>query len=437
MRIGIFGTGYVGLVTGLCFAEVGNEVICFDNDVEKLKKLKKGISPIYEESLDDFLKQNHKSKRIKFTSKENEIFSCDVLIVAVGTPQSNNGAADLSMVFEVASSVGKNITRDTLLLVKSTVPVGTCEKIEDIVQKALKKRKVKFNCDVVSNPEFLTQGRAIRNFMSPDRIIVGCDHERPMDLIKELYSPFAINRDKLLFMSRRDSEMTKYVANAFLATKVSFMNEIANLSEILGVDVENVRKGIGADSRIGYAYIYPGCGYGGSCLPKDVAALIYTAKTNDYEPLLLEAVSNRNGLQKKVIFQKIKKRFKSLKNKTFAIWGVSFKPGTDDLREAPSVELIKSLMAAGASVRVHDPAALENAKKIFGRTQLIKYFENQYDSLKGADALVLLTEWKPFRLPNFSLIKKALKSPVIFDGRNQYDPRRLHKAGFEYFGIGR
>ncbi len=442
MKVIIVGSGYVGLVTGTCLAEMGNEVWCVDIDADKIERLNNGVIPIYEPGLEDMVINNHHAGRLHFTtSLPDAMKQSSVIFIAVGTPPGEDGSADLQYVLAVAEEVGEHISEYTLLVDKSTVPIGTADKVRAAVEDKLKQREVDIPFDVVSNPEFLKEGAAVDDFMRPDRIVVGTDSKRATDIMKELYSPFTRSHERLLVMNVRDAEMTKYAANAILATKISFMNEIANLCDRMGVDVENVRLGIGSDNRIGYSFIYPGAGYGGSCFPKDVKALVRIAKDVDYEPLLLGAVEARNEDQKHVLFRKITAHFgDDLSKHHFGLWGLAFKPGTDDMREAPSRVLLQALIEAGATITAYDPVAMDAAKSEFPDEWVssgqLKFSESQYDALKDADAMILITEWKPFRHPDFELIKKLLKSPVIFDGRNQYDPG-LSESGFEYYGIGR
>lgn len=443
MKITIIGTGYVGLVTGACFSEMGNRVTCVDVDRKKLEGLEKGILPIYEPGLEDIVLRNHKNGSLKFSdSLGYAMQESEILFIAVGTPPKEDGSADLKYVLEVASEIGRNLNSYVVVVDKSTVPVGTADLVKAEIQKELDVRKVEVNFDVVSNPEFLKEGDAIDDFMKPDRIIVGTDSKKAEELMKELYAPFNVNRDKIQFMGIRDAEMTKYAANSMLATKISFMNEIACICDHLGVDVENVRKGIGSDSRIGYSFIYPGCGYGGSCFPKDVKALVKIGTKAGFDSKVLSAVEERNNSQKMVLFHKINKHFEGdLQGKRIAIWGLSFKPGTDDMREAPSVVLINRLIEAGAVVCAYDPVAMDEAKKefpeIYFKNKMLILASCQDDALEGADAVVLVTEWKQFRQPDFDAIKERMNNPVIFDGRNQYDSTKLKKVGFAYYGIGR
>jgi UDPglucose 6-dehydrogenase len=443
LDIGVIGTGYVGLVTGACFAEMGNSVICVDTDAAKIAALQEGKIPIYEPGLEPMVVRNHAEGRLRFTTSLAEATQdARLLFIAVGTPPNEDGSADLAHVLGVAKSIGELITEPTIVIDKSTVPVGTADKVRTVVQKELDRRGIEVTFDVVSNPEFLKEGAAIDDFMRPDRVIVGTDSERTAETLRRLYAPFTRNHDRMLVMSVRDAEMTKYVANSMLATKISFMNEIAGLCERMGVDVENVRKGIGSDARIGYSFIYPGCGYGGSCFPKDVDALIRTAGDVGANVDLLKAVQERNCRQKRRLFEKIVARFGGdLSGHVFGVWGLAFKPGTDDVREAPAIDLIRALVGAGAVVQAYDPVATETARHALNGKALgsgkVSFAEHQDDALDGASALVLVTEWKQFREPNFANIKKLLKYPVIFDGRNQYDPKTLREAGFDYVGIGR
>ncbi len=443
MKLTIIGTGYVGLVTGACFAEMGNNVTCVDIDKEKIAGLKQGILPIYEPGLESIVVNNHKNGRLSFcTSLNDPAAESDLYFIAVGTPPGENGSADLQYVLAVAREIGRHINSYTIVVDKSTVPVGTADEVKAIISDELRKRGVDVPFDVVSNPEFLKEGAAVEDFMRPDRVVIGTDSEPVHKAMRDLYLPFMRNHERLLFMGVRDAEMSKYAGNAMLATKISFMNEIANLCERMGVDVENVRQGIGSDSRIGYSFIYPGAGYGGSCFPKDVKALIRMAKDHDFEPKVLNAVEARNASQKHVLFEKIRHRFGSdLKGMTFGLWGLAFKPGTDDLREASSAVLLQELIDAGASVKAYDPVAMTAAKREFPRAWFdggqLKLVDEQYLALADVDAMVLMTEWKPFRHPDLGRVKQIMKKPIIFDGRNQYDPKLLRDAGFEYSGIGR
>ena len=443
MRLTIIGTGYVGLVTGACFAEMGSNVTCVDIDQEKIDNLKNGILPIYEPGLENLVVQNYKEGTLHFSaSLEQASKDSNIFFIAVGTPPGEDGSADLQYVLQAAKEIGQNIKDYSVIVDKSTVPVGTAEKVKSTIRTELEKRGVNIEFDVVSNPEFLKEGAAVNDFLKPDRIIVGADSQRAAKVMKRLYAPFSRNREKVILMNVRDAEMTKYAANSMLATKISFMNEISNICERLGVDVENVRKGIGSDSRIGYSFIYPGCGYGGSCFPKDVKALIKTSKEKGFIPELLNAVEKRNNLQKQVLFAKILKRFgQDLSGKIFCMWGLSFKPGTDDIREASSFEILKELINAGAKIKAFDPVAMDQARKEFPENWFEKgrlIFEvNQYKAIENTDALILVTEWKTFRQPDFKVMADIMKELIIFDGRNQYDPEEVKEMGFKYHGIGR
>ncbi len=443
MNLTVIGTGYVGLVTGACFAEMGNTVTCVDIDESKIDKLKQGQIPIYEPGLEAVVENNFREKRLHFTTSLAEAMATsNVHFIAVGTPPGEDGSADLKYVLAVAREIGRHLHDYCVVVDKSTVPVGTADKVRAAIQEELQKRGVDVPFDVVSNPEFLKEGAAVEDFMRPDRIVIGSDSDRARELMRRLYSDFSRSHDRILMMGIKDAEMTKYAANAMLATKISFMNEVAGLCDSLGVDVEKVRLGIGSDSRIGYSFIYPGCGYGGSCFPKDVKALIRMAEENRLEPLVLQAVHNRNEEQKSVLFDKIAARFgNDLSGLTFGLWGLAFKPGTDDMREAPSTVLLHKLIGAGARVRAYDPVAMEAAEAELPRAWFdngsLELTRHQYEALEGVDALALVTEWKPFRHPDFAAMKKMMKQPILFDGRNQYDPQRVKADGFEYAGIGR
>lgn len=445
MNITVIGTGYVGLVAGTCFSNIGHEVWCIDTDKEKIKKLKKGIIPIYEPGLDSLVVKNQKENRLHFTDNFKEGFNQSLFVfIAVGTPQDEDGSADLKNVLAVAKSIGENLNDYKIIVNKSTVPVGTFQKIRQTIDKELKNRKKNIKFDIVSNPEFLKEGDAINDFMTPNRIIVGIENNKTKGLIQQLYSGlFRDDKSKIIFMDIKSAEITKYAANAMLATKISFINEIANLCEKVGADIEMVRKGIGSDKRIGYHFIYPGIGYGGSCFPKDIKALIHTGIENECEMSLIKAIEKINQNQKEILFNKIEKYFESkkekLKNKKIAIWGLSFKPETNDMREAPSIVIIKKLIEAGVKkIKVHDPEALEEAKKILKEYKNhIEFFKDQYECLKNCDALSLLTEWKIYKNADIKKVKKNLKHPVIFDGRNQFEPLEMKKKGFQYFSIGR
>ncbi len=436
MKVAIVGSGYVGLVTGTCFSEVGIDVVCVDIDQKKIENLKNGILPIYEPGLDEMLHRNVKKGRLKFTTNIAEaLVDCEVLFIAVGTPPDEDGSADLKYVLAVARECGKNINDYLLVVTKSTVPVGTAAKVRAALQDELDKRGAVVTFDVASNPEFLKEGAAIDDFLKPDRIVVGLDSSRAEELMKSLYKPFTLNGHPIIFMDITSAEMTKYAANSMLATKISFMNDIANLCEIVGADINMVRKGIGSDSRIGNKFIYPGIGYGGSCFPKDVQALVRTAHEFKYELRVLKAVEAVNKDQKSVLFNKIMNFYQGdIKGKTIAVWGLSFKPQTDDMREAPSLVIIQKLLDAGAHVKAYDPVAMKEAKHHLGDT--ITYSEDQYETLIDADGLALVTEWSEFKFPNFKIIKKLLNTPVVFDGRNIYDQAEMKRNGFDYFCIG-
>ena len=436
MKIVVVGTGYVGLVTGTCFAEVGIDVTCIDIDQRKIDNLHKGIMPIYEPGLEEMVLRNVEKGRLHFsTNLKESIAGAEVAFIAVGTPPGEDGSADLKYVLGVGQEIGEHMTDYMVVVTKSTVPVGTSHKVKNAVAAALADRGVQIPFDVASNPEFLKEGAAIDDFLKPDRIVVGTESSRAEEIIGKLYKPFVMNGHPILFMDVPSAEMTKYAANAMLATKISFMNDIANLCEIMGADVNLVRKGIGSDMRIGNKFIYPGVGYGGSCFPKDVKALVKTAQDHGYQMRILEAVEAVNEDQKHVLSNKVIGHFgKTLAGKTFGIWGLSFKPKTDDMREAPSVVIINNLLALGAKVIAYDPVAMEEAKHQLGDT--ITYAQDQYEVLNNADALLLVTEWPEFRLPNFEIMKKCMKDKVIFDGRNQYDADEVRGHGFAYYSIG-
>ena len=442
MNIGIIGTGYVGLVTGACFAEMGNVVTCVDTDGHKINALNSGRIPIHETGLDSIVLRNHAAGRLRFTPHLREtVAEADILFIAVGTPPNEDGSADLSHVLAVARSIGECLDRPMIIVNKSTVPVGTSEKVRATIEAEFKRLGKDIPFDIVSNPEFLKEGAAVEDFMRPDRVIVGTESENAAEVMRRLYAPFTRSHERILFMGIRDAEMTKYAANAMLATKISFMNEIANICERLGVDVENVRLGIGSDTRIGYSFIYPGCGYGGSCFPKDVKALIRSAREAGLVPEVLDAVESRNAQQKFRLFEKIVARFgTNLAGHTFGIWGLAFKPGTDDVREASALTLLNALIDAGARVQAYDPVAVEAAKAV-GKDAVaagkLSFASDEYEAVRGTSAMVLVTEWTQFRDPDFDRIRELLKHPVIFDGRNLYNPLMLREQGFEYFGIGR
>lgn len=436
MKITIVGTGYVGLVTGTCFSEVGIDVTCIDIDEKKIEGLKNGIMPIYEPGLEPMVKTNLEKGRLHFsTSLKDNLKDTEAVFIAVGTPPGEDGSADLKYVLTVAREIGQHMSDYLVVVTKSTVPVGTAKKVKDAVQDELNKRGSDLKFDVASNPEFLKEGAAIQDFLKPDRIVVGVESEEAKKIMEKLYKPFLLNGHPTIFMDVPSAEMTKYAANSMLATKISFMNDIANLCEIMGADVNMVRKGIGSDSRIGTKFIYPGVGYGGSCFPKDVKALIKTADENGYQMKVLKAVEDVNESQKSVLVAKVKKYFgDDLSGKTFGIWGLSFKPKTDDMREAPSIVIINQLIAAGAKVKAFDPVAMEEAHRDLGET--ITYAKDEYEALVDADALLLVTEWPEFRVPNFNVVGKLLKNKVIFDGRNIYDREELKELGYTYYGIG-
>ncbi|WP_010665028.1 UDP-glucose dehydrogenase family protein [Marinilabilia salmonicolor] len=437
MKISIVGTGYVGLVTGTCFADTGVNVTCVDIDEKKINNLKKGVVPIYEPGLETMIKNNVEKGRLHFsTSLKESLDQAEVIFIAVGTPPGEDGSADLSYVLAVASEIGKHITQSMVVVTKSTVPIGTSEKVRAAVKAELDKRNSDIPFYVASNPEFLKEGNAIDDFLKPDRIVVGTDSEEAEKVIRRLYKPFLLNNHPILFMDIPSAELTKYAANSMLATKISFMNDIANLCELVGADVNMVRKGIGSDSRIGNKFIYPGIGYGGSCFPKDVKAIIRTAHSYNYPLRLMEAVENINEDQKRIIAAKVKNYFNNdVKGKTIALWGLSFKPNTDDMREAPSKVIIEELIEAGAKIKAYDPVAMDEAKKEVGNS--ITYGQDPYDVLIDADALLLLTEWPEFRIPNYKVMSKLMNHKVVFDGRNIYDMNEMNENGFDYFGIGR
>ncbi len=440
MNITVIGSGYVGLVSGTCFAEMGNKVTCVDIDPVKIDKLNKGIVPIFEPGLETMVLKNVKNKNLFFTTELAEALqNSEIAFIAVGTPMGDDGSADLQYVLAVAKSIGQSMQKRLIVVDKSTVPIGTADKVKATIQKELDLRNSDLKFDVVSNPEFLKEGAAVADFMKPDRVVIGADSEYVFKKMEELYSPFLRSHDRLITMDIRSAEMTKYAANAMLATKISFINEIANICEKVGADANQVRIGIGSDKRIGYSFIYPGAGYGGSCFPKDVKALTKIAKENGYTAQLITAVEDVNDAQKLVIAQKIINRFgEDLSGYTFGIWGLAFKPGTDDMREAPAIYIIKELVSRGANIKAYDPKAFNEAKEHYLKgVQNITYIDSKYDVLKDSDALVLVTEWKEFRSPDFEEIKIQLKTPVIFDGRNQYNIFNLAEKGFEYHQIGK
>jgi UDPglucose 6-dehydrogenase len=443
MNITVIGTGYVGLVTGACLAEMGSNVTCVDQDEAKIAALNNAMIPIHEPGLDSLVARNTKEGRLRFVTKlADAVHDRDVFLIAVGTPPNEDGSADLQHVLAVAHALGRLIDAPAIIVGKSTVPVGTGDKVCAAIAEELARRGAHIAIDYVSNPEFLKEGAAVEDFMRPDRVIVGSSSPRAIQIMKELYAPVTRNHERMIVMGVREAEMTKYAANAMLATRISFMNEMAQICDRLGVDIESVRVGIGSDTRIGYSFIYAGCGYGGSCFPKDVKALIHMAASNRESAALLTAVESRNETQKRTLARKIKERFGAdLTGKVFGIWGLAFKPGTDDMREAPSLVLIDELVRSGAHVRAYDPVAAESARKVLPAQWLadgrVALAERPYDALSGADAMVLVTEWKPFRQPDFRGMKRKMRGRAIFDGRNQYDPQQVSRHGFEYYGIGR
>jgi len=438
MNISIVGTGYVGLVTGTCFADVGNQVLCVDKDQAKIDQLLAGQIPIFEPGLERLVKANVEQKRLQFTTDiEASVNHADVIFIAVGTPPGEDGSADLSHVLAVAKSIGKSLKQFKVVVTKSTVPVGTAAKVRAAIQEQLDQRGVDLEFSVASNPEFLKEGAAIEDFMKPDRVVIGADDDRAIAQLRSLYAPFNRNHERIIVMDIPSAELTKYAANAMLATKISFMNELSNLAERLDADIELVRQGIGSDPRIGYHFIYPGCGYGGSCFPKDVQALHRTAAQNGYDTRILAAVEEVNNNQKSVLLRKLVKQFgEDLSGRTFAIWGLSFKPNTDDMREAPSIVIIKGLLERGAQVVAHDPIAMHESQ-IFAGQSAVTLVDEPYMATEDADALLIVTEWKVYRAPDFARLKQQLKQPLIFDGRNIYEPELLRESGFSYFGIGR
>lgn len=439
MNITIIGSGYVGLVSGACFAQMGNHVTCVDIDSKKIDELKKGITPIYEPGLERLLQENTQNKTIAFTTDlAHSLKNAQLVFIAVGTPMGDDGSADLQYVLAVAKNIGQNLEKYTVIIDKSTVPVGTADNVTATIQAELDKRHLDIEFDVVSNPEFLKEGAAIDDFMTPDRVVIGASTERAMNTMRELYTPFMKSHDRFIAMDVRSAEMTKYAANAMLATKISFMNEISNICELVGADVNKVRNGIGSDSRIGYSFIYPGCGYGGSCFPKDVQALAKTSKDYDYSPKLLDAVEQVNKQQKYIISNKVIKQFgKDLTGKTFAVWGLAFKPGTDDMREASAITIINQLTKHGAKIQAYDPKARIEAETHYLKdNQNITYVDEKYQALENADALILITEWLEFRSPDFSLIKEKLNTNLFFDGRNQFNKESMQNLGFKYIQIG-
>ena len=439
MRVTIFGTGYVGLVTGTCLAEVGNHVVCVDVDATKIARLERGEIPIYEPGLEPLVRANHASGQLRFTTDaKSAVAHAQVIFIAVGTPPDEDGSADLSHVLAVANTIGQSLDHPVVVVNKSTVPVGTADAVRNAIAGALASRGAKVEFDVVSNPEFLKEGDAVQDCLRPDRIVIGADSVRAVEQLRTLYAPFNRNHERIVLMDVRSAELTKYAANAMLATKISFMNEIANIAEQVGADVEHVRRGIGSDPRIGYHFIYPGAGYGGSCFPKDVKALEHTARSHGYDARLLGAVEAVNATQKSKLYALLERHFGgALKGKTIALWGLAFKPNTDDMREAPSRVLLEALWQAGAAVRAYDPEAIEETHRLYGARADLVLCDQPYAALDGADALVVVTEWKAFRSPDFERIRSALRTPAVFDGRNIFDPLAVEAAGIAYYGIGR
>jgi UDPglucose 6-dehydrogenase len=436
MNIAIMGTGYVGLVTGTCFSEMGVNVTCVDIQKDKIENLKKGIIPIYEPGLEELVHRNYKAGRLNFTTDLTDLLDeVDIVFSAVGTPPDEDGGADLSYVLDVARTIGKNINKYILVVTKSTVPVGTAQKVKAVIQEELDKRGLDIEFDIASNPEFLKEGDAVNDFMKPDRVVVGVESERAKEIMEKLYKPFMMNNYRMIFTDIPSAEMIKYAANAMLATRISFMNDIANLSELVGADVNMVRKGIGSDSRIGSKFLYPGCGYGGSCFPKDVKALIKTADKMGYTMQVLKAVEDVNDNQKKVLFKKLMNHFNGdIKNKRISLWGLSFKPETDDMREAPSLVLIEEILKNGGTIKAYDPIAIDECKRRIGDS--IEYATDMYDATLDADALIVVTEWNEFRLPSWNILKRTMKTPVVLDGRNIFDRAVIVNSGFVYYGIG-
>ena len=436
MKIAIVGTGYVGLVTGTCFSEMGIDVTCVDVQESKIENLKKGIIPIYEPGLEDMVHRNYTAGRLRFTTDLKECLNdVEIVFSAVGTPPDEDGSADLKYVLEVARTIGRNMDKYVLVVTKSTVPVGTAQKVKAAIQGELDKRKVQIAFDVASNPEFLKEGNAVDDFMKPDRVVVGVESDRAKEVMERLYKPFMMNNYRLIFTDIPSAEMIKYAANSMLATRISFMNDIANLCELVGADVNMVRKGIGADSRIGSKFLYPGCGYGGSCFPKDVKALIKTAEKNDYSMKVLRAVEEVNVSQKSILFEKLMKHFNNdIKGKQIAMWGLAFKPETDDMREAPALVLIDKIIDAGATLKVYDPIAMDECRRRVG--DKVIYAKDMYDAVLDADALLLVTEWKEFRMPSWGVLKKTMKEALVIDGRNIYDTTEMKDNGYKYYKIG-
>ena len=441
MKLGFVGTGYVGLVAATCFAEMGNDVVCVDVDENKIENLQKGIIPIYEPGLESMVKRNCEGGRLIFTTDLSEAVRESLFIfIAVGTPEDEDGSADLAHVLKAAEGIGERIEAYRIVVIKSTAPIGTADRVRDVIAEKIRARGLSIEFDLVSNPEFMKEGDAVNDFMKPDRVIIGTDNVRTAELMKELYGTFAMNRDKLIVMDIRSAELTKYAANAMLATRISFMNELSAVCEKLGADISMVRKGIGSDSRIGLSFIYPGIGYGGSCFPKDIKALIATARGARCDSQILLAVEAVNRRQRVLMMEKMDRYFASrggLDGKIAAVWGLSFKPNTDDVRESPALDIVSMLLQRGAAVQAYDPQAISGARRVLGDSAEVVYFDNPYSALAGADFLALLTEWHLFRNPDFDRMKKMLKSPVVFDGRNQYEPAEMKTRGFQYFCIGR
>ena len=444
MKVCVAGTGYVGLVTGACLAQTGHFVTCVDTDSAKVKSLKKGAIPFYEPGLAEMVRGNVREKRLAFTTRlADAAKQAEVFFIAVGTPAASNGSSDMRYVLAVAAELGRCLSRPATIVAKSTSPVGTAERIRKVVQRELRKRGVQVDFDMVSNPEFLKEGDAIKDFMRPDRVIIGVENQRAANRMRELYSPIIRAHEQLLVMGVRDAELTKYAANTMLASRISLMNEIANLCEKVGVDVENVRQGIGSDRRIGYSFIYPGCGYGGSCFPKDVKSLSFQARQHQLPARVMQAIDATNEAQKQRLFEKLQAEFgRNLRGKVFGVWGIAFKPGTDDIREAPSLTLIERLRGAGAKVQAYDPMAMDNTKRAMPAKQVknakaLVFAKDQYAAAKGADALILVTEWESFRSPDFARLSKTMRGSLIVDGRNQYEPAAVRAAGFRYVGVGR
>ena len=439
MNITIIGTGYVGLVTGTCFSDMGNEVYCVDVLEDKIENLKKGIVPIYEPGLEELIKRNYERGNLHFTTNlKNSLDDSDICFIAVGTPMMEDGSADLQYVLQVPKQIGQTINHDMIIVNKSTVPVGTAEKVKSIVEEELSNRNLSYKISVISNPEFLKEGNAVNDFMHPDRVIIGTDDDYCSEIMAMLYEPFTKNHERMIIMDIKSSEMTKYASNCMLANRISFMNEMANICDKLGANIDNVRKGMGSDSRIGSSFLYAGCGYGGSCFPKDVIAMIKTATDAGYDPVLLKSVEEVNNSQKYYLPNKIKSVLgEDLTGITFAIWGLAFKPETDDMREAPSITVINELLNAGAKINVYDPKAMDVAKEYYFKDMDINYFTDKYSATEGADVLVIVTEWKEFRSPNFNKIKENLSKNMIFDGRNQFKNRFMEKIGIKYYAVGK